>query len=237
MIALIDATRDEYGFGASEVGTWFHSSAFDLSVWEIWGCLVTGGRLVTVPYSVSREPDRSRDLLVAERVTVLSQSPSAFAQLLGVDHSDVSARFVVFGGEPLDARMLLPATVTAPDTLPLTANGKLDAAKLPAPAVLRQPYEGVIPSGDARRTRAGRSAPAAVGTAGAAVRHGLTAGASAVAALLRGARGEPGAGSGIGRGWRRVRIAGRTPPPPGPVDGPGAGRRASAGPGVSSSRR
>ncbi|MGW6911282.1 non-ribosomal peptide synthetase [Streptomyces sp. NPDC054940] len=108
VIALIDATRDEYGFGTDDVWTWFHSGAFDFSVWEIWGCLLTGGRLVVVPYFVSREPDRFRDLLVAEQVTVLSQTPSAFAQLLDVDHGRVGVRLVVFGGEPLDARMLLP---------------------------------------------------------------------------------------------------------------------------------
>ncbi|MFC9685892.1 AMP-binding protein, partial [Streptomyces sp. NPDC056948] len=108
VIALIDATREEYGFGTDDVWTWFHSSAFDFSVWEIWGCLLTGGRLVVVPYFVSREPERFRDLLVAEKVTVLSQTPSAFAQLLDVDHTRVSVRMVVFGGEPLDARMLLP---------------------------------------------------------------------------------------------------------------------------------
>ncbi|WP_308402800.1 amino acid adenylation domain-containing protein [Streptomyces sp. AC550_RSS872] len=108
VIALVDATRDEYGLGEADVWTWFHSSAFDFSVWEIWGCLLTGGRLVVVPYFVSREPDRFRDLLVAEQVTVLSQTPSAFAQLLGVDHCEASVRLVVFGGEPLDTRMLLP---------------------------------------------------------------------------------------------------------------------------------
>ncbi|MFE1834093.1 non-ribosomal peptide synthetase [Streptomyces sviceus] len=108
VIALIDATREEYGFDETDVWTWFHSSAFDFSVWEIWGCLLTGGRLVVVPYFLSREPDRFRDLLVSEGVTVLSQTPSAFAQLLDVDHTPIGVRLVVFGGEPLEARMLLP---------------------------------------------------------------------------------------------------------------------------------
>ncbi|GAA0220485.1 hypothetical protein GCM10010492_18160 [Saccharothrix mutabilis subsp. mutabilis] len=108
VIALVDATRDEYGLGSDDVWTLFHSSAFDFSVWEIWGCLLTGGRLVVVPYFVSREPERFRDLLAAQRVTVLSQTPSAFAQLLDVRHDDLVVRLVVFGGEPLDQRALLP---------------------------------------------------------------------------------------------------------------------------------
>ncbi|GGP79772.1 non-ribosomal peptide synthetase [Saccharothrix coeruleofusca] len=108
VIALVDATRPEYRLAPSDVWTLFHSSAFDFSVWEIWGCLLTGGRLVVVPYSVSRDPLALRDLLAAERVTVLSQTPSALAQLLDVRHEDLAVRLVVLGGEPLDARVLLP---------------------------------------------------------------------------------------------------------------------------------
>jgi amino acid adenylation domain-containing protein len=111
VLSLLAGTRSDFGFGDQDTWTWFHSVAFDFSVWEIWGCLLTGGRLVVVPHWVCRSPEDFRDLLMAERVTVLNQTPSAFAQLLDLEGrrpTNLDVRLVIFGGELLDTRMLLP---------------------------------------------------------------------------------------------------------------------------------
>ncbi|MBV2154733.1 amino acid adenylation domain-containing protein [Kitasatospora sp. SUK 42] len=105
VVRLLDATEHWFGFGPEDVWTLFHSIAFDFTVWELWGALLRGGRLVVVPYDVSRSPDAFLDLLAAERVTVLNQTPSAFYQLMRADAERsraLSLRTVVFGGEALD---------------------------------------------------------------------------------------------------------------------------------------
>lgn len=110
VMSLIAATRERFAFSPADTWTLFHSSAFDFSVWEIWGCLLSGGHLVVVSHEVSRDPDRFRDLINRESVSVLNQTPSAFYQLIEADRRERigdSLRLVIFGGEGLDARSLL----------------------------------------------------------------------------------------------------------------------------------
>ncbi|MFE6668891.1 amino acid adenylation domain-containing protein, partial [Streptomyces sp. NPDC057697] len=112
VVRLLDETRPWFEFGADDVWTWFHSFAFDFSVWELWGALLHGGRLVVVPVEVSRSPVEFLRLLTREGVTVLNQTPSAFYQLAQAEAQNpelgaqLRLRTVVFGGEALDTGRL-----------------------------------------------------------------------------------------------------------------------------------
>ncbi|MDP8909370.1 MAG: amino acid adenylation domain-containing protein [Chloroflexota bacterium] len=110
---LFDATEGWFGFGEDDVWSLFHSYAFDFSVWEMWGALLYGGRLVVVPFWVSRSPEAFRELVLREGVTVLNQTPSAFRQFIAADlHAGpplkTDLRYVIFGGEALELSSLAP---------------------------------------------------------------------------------------------------------------------------------
>jgi amino acid adenylation domain-containing protein len=105
-VRLFIETDSLFRFDERDVWCAFHSASFDFSVWEVWGALLHGARLVIVPEQTARDPQEFLRLLRRERVTVLNQTPSAFRNLVLADadapESGSSLRYVVFGGERLD---------------------------------------------------------------------------------------------------------------------------------------
>ncbi|WP_156094992.1 non-ribosomal peptide synthetase, partial [Nocardia lijiangensis] len=101
----------EIGVRTGDVWTLFHSFAFDYSVWEIFGALVSGGRVVVVDSLTTRSPDEVVRLVALEKVTVFNQTPSAFHQFAvarqryadaGEPDGELSMRLVILSGERLD---------------------------------------------------------------------------------------------------------------------------------------
>ncbi|MFF8911481.1 amino acid adenylation domain-containing protein [Streptomyces olivaceoviridis] len=128
VVRLFTATWPEYRFDSADVWPLLHSYAFDVSVWEMWGALLHGGRLVVVPRTVTRSPQELLRLLADERVTVLNQTPTAFYQLMQADEqcpetgSTLSLRLVVFAGEALDLARLASWYERHDDSAPVLYN-------------------------------------------------------------------------------------------------------------------
>lgn len=100
----------QFDFNENDVWTLFHSYCFDFSVWEMYGALLYGGRLIVVPKLIAQSPKSFWNLLNDESVTVLNQTPSAFYNLIEEAKEnpiqDTKLRWVIFGGDALNPRKL-----------------------------------------------------------------------------------------------------------------------------------
>jgi amino acid adenylation domain-containing protein len=113
VMRLFECTQDSFNFTSADVWTLFHSYAFDFSVWEIWGALLKGGKLIIVPSCVTQSADEFVQLIKATGVSILNQTPSAFRQLMtplmsAAGTERLALRYVILGGEALELQSLRP---------------------------------------------------------------------------------------------------------------------------------
>jgi tyrocidine synthetase-3 len=105
VVRLLFNDRNLFDFNKDDVWTLFHSYCFDFSVWEIYGALLYGGKLVIIPAMTARDPGKYWQVLIQEKVTVLNQTPSAFyalcSEVLTHSRGKTHLRYVIFGGEAL----------------------------------------------------------------------------------------------------------------------------------------
>lgn len=122
---LFDAVNQRIPVSETDVWSWFHSVAFDFSVWEIWGALTSGGRLVVVSQADARDPAAFLSVVRRSGTTILSQTPSAFHGLLAAldpEHPDWSVRAVVLGGEAVSVPALAGVLQGPPGSWPRLYN-------------------------------------------------------------------------------------------------------------------
>ena len=104
LLSLIQGCFKKMVFTEHDVWTLFHSYSFDFSVWEIFGCLLSGGKLLVVDAQATKSPSEFYDILADYQVTVLNQTPTAFRELIRIDLSQrrtLNLKCIIFGGETL----------------------------------------------------------------------------------------------------------------------------------------
>ncbi|HEX2927041.1 MAG TPA: amino acid adenylation domain-containing protein [Ruminiclostridium sp.] len=102
---LMHSSKKLFDFSDKDIWTMFHSYCFDFSVWEMYGALLYGGKLIVMPKSVIIDTKEFMKVLINEGVTVLNQTPSIFYRLMEEEQkyedSKLKLRYVIFGGEAL----------------------------------------------------------------------------------------------------------------------------------------
>ena len=134
------AVRDA-GLPPGSVWSQWHSLSFDVSVWEIFGALLGGGRLVVVPESVAGSPDDLHALLVSEQVSVLCQTPSAVGMLSPEGLGSVA---LVVAGEACPVEVV---DRWAPGRVMINAYGPTEATVYAAVSAPLAAGSGVVPIG------------------------------------------------------------------------------------------
>jgi amino acid adenylation domain-containing protein len=105
LVSLLSALDEHFECTSDDVWTAAHSYCFDFSIWEIFGALSYGARLIIPEKSVVQDTFMFQELIRTEGVTILNQTPTAFYMLTEVvqalDPVPVfdKLRYLILGGE------------------------------------------------------------------------------------------------------------------------------------------
>ncbi|WP_156749750.1 condensation domain-containing protein, partial [Mycobacterium sp. E1747] len=127
---------------AGRVWTQSHSTAFDYSVWEIFGALLRGRRLVIIPETVAATPADLHALLVAEEVSIFTTTPSAVAVL---SPKGLESTAVVVAGEACPTEVV--DRWAAPGRVLIDAYGPTELTVCASISAPLTPGNGVVPIG------------------------------------------------------------------------------------------
>ena len=120
VIRLLFNSDFMFDFDEKDVWTLAHSFCFDFSVWEMYGALLRGGKLVILPTGITMDPQRFVEVLESHKVTVLNQTPLSFYgiidEVLRRSNNNISLKYVIFGGEALTPKKLKPWRELYPNT-------------------------------------------------------------------------------------------------------------------------
>ncbi|KAG0021617.1 hypothetical protein BGZ80_002024, partial [Entomortierella chlamydospora] len=106
---LFNASEAWFNFQKSDIWIMNHTFSFDVSVWEIWGALRYGGKLIIPSYRATQSPEELYQLVCSHGVTVLNMTPSAFRPLIAIQERQTlydNLRYIVLAGEALEPAML-----------------------------------------------------------------------------------------------------------------------------------
>ena len=111
VVRLFTCTNHQFSFNAKDVWTMFHSYVFDFSVWELWGALIYGGKLIVISQEQTKDIESFYHLCKEYEVSILNQTPSAFYRFADIASnasgpSGIALRYIIFGGEALNIKQL-----------------------------------------------------------------------------------------------------------------------------------
>lgn len=104
LVSLFSTNQYPFKINENDVWSLFHAYSFDFSVWEMYGALLSGGKLVIIPEKERNDLTKFINLLNKEHVTILGLVPSVLYSMDSTltEWKKTKLRYLFLGGEGLN---------------------------------------------------------------------------------------------------------------------------------------